>query len=305
MSLTPLRFSGISTFSDDFQAIVDRSVGIASLPLKAIQQDQMRLLSEKAAVGTLNSLVAKLASSLERLGQQSANAAVRATSSSSRVSVAATQSAIPGNWRIDSVDSIAEASIATATAGLATASETELAGAGNFLRLKVGAEVQEIHLQPGEDNLIGVRDRINALGAGVTASILFSGGASGEHFLSLAATETGAQAIELEVRAEAAPNEPGTQLLTLTRPGTDAVLWINGVQIQSSTNLIENAISGLTLTVNQATEGESILLSATANREWKSRRNFSSLRRLQCARRGTRQSVRRGWWSPQGELPHP
>ena len=36
MALAPLTFTGISSFSDDFQVILDRSVSIASLPARAL-----------------------------------------------------------------------------------------------------------------------------------------------------------------------------------------------------------------------------------------------------------------------------
>ena len=37
MSITPLTFTGVSTYSNDFQTILSRAVQIAQLPLKALQ----------------------------------------------------------------------------------------------------------------------------------------------------------------------------------------------------------------------------------------------------------------------------
>jgi hypothetical protein len=39
MTITPLTITGLSSFSDDFQTILNRAVSIASLPLSELQND--------------------------------------------------------------------------------------------------------------------------------------------------------------------------------------------------------------------------------------------------------------------------
>jgi flagellar hook-associated protein 2 len=267
MSIAPLRFTGISAYSEDFQAIVDRAVSIANLPVKALQQDQMQMLSQKAALGGLNSAVAQLASGLRSLGSLSEGGATRASSSSTaRLTVSAASGAPSGAWQVDSIDSIAEAAIATSTQGYANAGATAVAGAGKFLRLTVGAESHDISLTGAEDNLTAIRDRINSLGAGVSAAVLYSGGADAKYYLTLTATETGAQGLSLEARSSAAPENPGTELVSITKPGTDAELSINGVTIRRPSNIITDAIAGLTLNVVSKTSGEPVQISSSLSR---------------------------------------
>ncbi|HBY64481.1 MAG TPA: hypothetical protein DEH78_32070, partial [Solibacterales bacterium] len=47
VSLTPLVFTGISSYSQDFQAIMERAVSIASIPLKSMQNEQTDVLQKK------------------------------------------------------------------------------------------------------------------------------------------------------------------------------------------------------------------------------------------------------------------
>ncbi|MBI3679636.1 MAG: hypothetical protein HY235_04505, partial [Acidobacteria bacterium] len=47
MSLSPLTFTGVSTFSQDFQTILDRASRIASLPIQALQNQQKDLIQQK------------------------------------------------------------------------------------------------------------------------------------------------------------------------------------------------------------------------------------------------------------------
>lgn len=266
MSLTPLRFTGISSYSSDFQTIADRAVSIASLPVKAIQQDQAKLLSQQAALSALNGAVADLAARLTAVGTKAASGAISASSNSSKLSVAVSGSAATGTWRVDSIDSVAESAIATSASGFDAAASTPVAGPGNFLRLNVGSTTHDLTIGDGEDNLNAIRDKINSLGAGVTASVLYSGGSGPKYYLTLTAAQTGAQTLSLESRSVADPEAAGTLLTSTTRAGSDAVVWINGVKVQRSSNRISDAIPGLTLTVNQKTSGDAITIESSPNR---------------------------------------
>jgi flagellar hook-associated protein 2 len=224
MGITPLRFTGISTFSDDFQAVVDRAVSIASLPLVEMQNDQADLLSRKNLLGGLSSVVGTLAAKVEALGALGQSKAVGASSSdTSKVTVTAADTAAPGVYTITDITSVASAASATSAAGYATADAAAVSSDG-VLELVVGYQSYTVDLTAeGKNNLNGLRDAINALGAGVTATVLNTGTGETPYYLSLSSDSTGRRALELrETAGQAAAN-----LLANAPSSTEAVYSTN------------------------------------------------------------------------------
>ncbi|MFZ5926364.1 MAG: flagellar filament capping protein FliD [Acidobacteriota bacterium] len=250
MALAPLTFTGISSFSDDFQVILDRSVSIASLPARALEQEQKGLLSRKVAAGELRTAAADLAAALRQLGQLSKGGALTATSSSFSVQATAGELAAPGLYRISDITSLASQAVARSSAGFADTGATAVTGGSGELELVLGGESHTIALAPGADNLAGVRDAINAGGYGVTASILDTGSGPGRYYLSITASETGERSIELRLT----PGDPGSNLLTTVSAGSNAAFKLNGLDIVSSSNTVTSAIAGVTLELKALTE---------------------------------------------------
>src|SRR5437764_3361093 len=81
MSLAPLTFTGISTFSADFQTILSRAVSIASIPLKGLQNNDADTLQKKTLLSTLGGAASDLGTSLKALGSLGATKALAASSS--------------------------------------------------------------------------------------------------------------------------------------------------------------------------------------------------------------------------------
>src|SRR5438093_201464 len=73
LPFTPLVFTGISSFSSDFQTVLNRAVSIASLPLKRLQNDDVDILQKKQLLGSLNSAVGALGASVAALGTVAEN----------------------------------------------------------------------------------------------------------------------------------------------------------------------------------------------------------------------------------------
>ncbi len=243
MALAPLTFTGISSFSDDFQVILERSVSIASLPARALEQEQTGLLSRKMAAAELRTAVADLAASLRQLGRLSQGGALTASSSSFAVQASAEAGAAPGLYRITNITSLATQAVARTAAGFASLDAGPVSGGGGAVELVVGGESRTLELAPGQDNLAGLRDAINASGLGVTASILDTGSGPERYYLSITATETGERTIELRQT----PGDAGSNLLTVISGGSDAQFELNGVAMRSASNTITGAVAGVTL----------------------------------------------------------
>jgi len=192
MSLSPLTFTGVSQFSTDFQTILDRAVRIAQLPVQALQNRTSDVLQKKLLLGQLSGSVAGLADSLKAVGEISAKRALAASSSRPAViSVTNTGATAAASYTINSVTSLAAAANERTLTGYADSTATPVGSTGHF-RLVVGANDYTFEL--ADNTLVGLRDQINALGAGVTASILTTGDGN---YLSVSTVAPGATTLAL------------------------------------------------------------------------------------------------------------
>src|SRR5262249_42931560 len=137
--------------------------------------------------------------------------------------------------------------------GYADAAATPVSTSGT-VTLQVGAQTTTISLV--SNTLTSLRDQINGLGAGVTASILTT--ADG-NYLSVSANATGAKTLKLFD----APDTSGTNLLTNTNQGTNAVFKLNGIDVSQAGNVVNSVVPGITFTLAGATNSPVTLSLAT------------------------------------------
>lgn len=128
----------------------------------------------------------------------------------------------------------------TSVSGYSDASSTPVS-APTFT-LQFGSETYQIQLNDGNDTMQGLEAAINNLGIGVTASILTAPNAD---YLSVQAQNTGATTLALYAGSSAS----GTDLLTNSNQGTNAVFELDGVPITQSSNDVNSVIPGVTFTL--------------------------------------------------------
>jgi flagellar hook-associated protein 2 len=250
MSLSPLAFSGVSSFSESFQTILNRSQQIASLPLTRLQNDRTDLIQRKTLVTALEGVVGAFTASLRNLGSVGDRAGVTGSSSdTSKVRISSATATSPAQYTIANISSLAAAASETSVTGYASASEGPVSATG-LVRLTVGSQTYDINLAPEQNNLAGLRNAINALGAGVTATIFTTGTGELPNFLSVSATETGAKTLSLLDD----PDGASTSLLTSANQGSNAVFQLNGVTVSKPSNLINDVVSGVSFTILGLTE---------------------------------------------------
>lgn len=264
MGISPLAFTGISKFSEDFQTILKRTVAIASLPVQSLQNDQKTVLEKKAALGDLRSAVGGLGSALEALGTVADGRALAASTSSTAVTASVTSGASPGLYQITEITSLASPAVATSAAGYDTSNATRISTAvDRTVELSVGGTLTSITLTAATDNLQGLRDAINALNAGVTASIFNTGQASAGNFLVLTAATSGAQSLEVRTT----PGAPLSNTMAVTNAGSNAQFKLNGQSVTRTGNLVTGLIPGVNLQLNELTGvGQIITLNLAPNR---------------------------------------
>ena len=247
MGLTPLTFAGISQYSQDFQTILQRVTTIASFPLNQLKNEQQDVAAKRLLTSELSNSVKLLGDKITALKDVAANRAVSATSSNtSKLTIDSVNTDTLTTYNITDVTSIAVAASETSLSSYASSTATQVSASGS-VRLTVGTTLYDIALTSGENNLVGLRDKINTLNSGVTATILTVDAAT--NYLSLSANATGAKVVALRED----PLGLDTSLLTATNQGSNLNFKLNGVQVGRSSNLVNDLVSGVSFTLKQTT----------------------------------------------------
>jgi flagellar hook-associated protein 2 len=250
----PLSFTGVSQYATDYQAVLTRAGQIAQIPVRALQNRDTAILAQKTALGTLNSAVSDLAASLSSLGTVASNQALSAASSDSSVLTAtSTGATVPASYTINSVTSIARAASERSVNGFADAGSTPAsASATKTMKLVVGSQTYTFSLTT--NSLVGLRDKINGLGAGISASILTT---SGGNYLSVSAQTTGATTVQLiddPIDPVTNPTGGNTNFLsytptTVTSAQTDASFADPNATAVSATGTMNLLVGGVSHTL--------------------------------------------------------
>ena len=262
MGLEPIRFSGISSYSADFQKILDRTVAIGAQPINAIQRDQTKLVQQRTLAVGLQTSAESLKKAVTDLGDLGRSRAVGgASSNSSKVSIGTVTATTPATYTISEVTSLARSASAT-SAGYASSTTGTVSSSGT-VRLGFADKEFNISLSAQENTLTGLRDKINALGSGVTASILTTGSGATPYYLSLTSTTAGEKPITLT----SDPSGANTDLLVNKDNGSNANFKVNGVAVSKNSNLVNDVVSGVTFTLGGTTSaGETVSLTLSSNR---------------------------------------
>ena len=116
--------------------------------------------------------------------------------------------------------------------------------------------IGSVTIDSTNNSMQGIRDAINKANLGVTATIISN---SSSNRLVLTSNKTGeTSSMKISVSGDAtisdllAYDPAGTQKLTQTAIGQNALASVNGVAVQNATNTISDAIQGVTLTVSKA-----------------------------------------------------
>lgn len=118
-------------------------------------------------------------------------------------------------------------------------------------------------IDSSNNSLQGIRDAINKAGLGVTATIVSDGSATPYHLV-ITSNKTGASS-SMKIGVTRAPTAPvntalsgllaydpaGTQNMTQSTAAQNSALTVNGIAVTNATNIVSEAIQGVTLNVNK------------------------------------------------------
>jgi flagellar hook-associated protein 2 len=236
---TPLQFTGISQYSSDFQSILTRAVSIAQLPVHALLNRQTNIQQEETELTTLGAAATSVGSALKASGQLGSGQAFSATSTDNNVVTVTNTGASAGtSYSITNVTSLASAASETSTSGYASGTSTPVSTTGT-MQLVSGSKSYPITLGSGQNNLVGLKNAINSLGIGVTASILTAGPTD---YLAVAANSPGATTLQLRDD----PTGANTNILTSSNQGKNTSFNLNGIPISEPSTTINDVVPGLT-----------------------------------------------------------
>ena len=263
-SITPLQMTGVSSMSSNLQQILNRAVSIAQIPLRQLQNKDSDALQEKTLLSGLSSAATSLGTAVKNLTTVAASGSLSASSSDpATVSVQNTGATYAAVHTISNVTSIAASATATSATGFADSAKTQVSANGS-MELVFGTGPNDTYTFTLTNNsLVGLRDKINSLNAGVTADILTTGKGN---YLTLTANSTGA------VQDLSLIDDPGdsthanTQMLANVSKGSDAVFQFDGISVDRTSNMVNDLVPGLTFNLlEQPAQGASIKLTLASD----------------------------------------
>lgn len=245
----------------DLNGLLDQLKEAERGKLTPIIQQSQSYQSKISAYGKLESALDKLQEAAAKLNDVDSFRAVTSSVTGEDITASADADAVPGRYEVE-VAKLAKAQ-SLASAGVADKSE-QLANAGTITITQGSADPLEVSIEDGS-SLEDIRDAINSTkGIGVTASIVNNGS---EYQLVMTSKETGTESAVSNIDVGA------TGLTQLSYDGTDgtgmtetvtaenAELTVNGIDITSQSNRLEEAIQGVTLDlVSVSEDGEPSVL---------------------------------------------
>lgn len=223
----PQYFTGVSTYSSDFQSIIQRAVQIAQLPGIGLQNSVTDNTSKLTALQGLDPSLSALGSDVAALAALASSQGLSASSSdTSTVSVVNTGATAPATYTVSDITSLASAASETSLNGYTA---TQAVSTSGHVDLVVGSKTYSLDLTgAGQNNISGLATAINNAGAGVNATVLTTGSSD---YLVVSASNSGATTLQLNDVA------PGT---LITNNGTGSETSLQTYADEANTPVLSN-----------------------------------------------------------------
>lgn len=243
----------------DTNGMIEQMLALQQRPIVKLQQREAAYQVELSAYGSLQGVLDSLKSAMEDLDSVSDLTNFSASSGDADLfTVSADENVTAGSYNV-TVTQMAEVHKLTSGAF----SEAEQVGEGT-IHLKVGDGSTTDIAVSATDTIDDVAQAINDADAGVHAAVIFDGT---DYFLTLTAEDTGvANVINLTVTDTGDANNTDTNGLSRlvydkdvtvnlanTQTAADSIITVDGVaDINRDTNVIDDVIQGVTITIESA-----------------------------------------------------
>ncbi len=258
MALGPVSFGGLASGLDT-KSIIDAILRAERKPVERLQARQSTLDARRTAVQEFNTKLTALRAVLEDLSAAgSLGARTAGSSDASIVTASATAAAEIGSHDVE-VRSLARAS---RVRSVSVSGRSDPAVSDGTITIRSGSRTAvtiDVSSSEGNNSLVAIRDRINAAGAGIAASIVSDG--DGDLLVVRSATTGVANALTIEDTTNLGLDDP-TGVLDAA---ADATVVVDGVTIESATNVLTNAIQGVTLNLLGKEPGTTVTVSVAAD----------------------------------------
>ena len=271
----------------DVDAIVTSLMNVEKKPLTALATQKTTYQSKISAYGTLKSALSTFQTAVNNLSTASKfNAQTVKSGDPSVFTATASGSATVGNYAV-TVSQLAQAQ-KIATAGFGSAYDVVGTGTmtiafgtydstGNTFTANADKTPTNITISSANNTLAGVRDAINASGAGVTAAIVNDGTTnrlvitskdSGEvNSLKITTTDSDGNNLDAAGLSQLAYDPTATagagNNMTQKQVAKNAKLNIDGIDIVKSSNTVSDAIDGVTFNLLKESGGSAVSLDVT------------------------------------------
>jgi flagellar hook-associated protein 2 len=242
----------------DYQSLITQLVGIRRQSITQLQTDKKGLEITNSAYSNLGSRVKDLVTAAETLKSPTAFGSFKTTVSDSNAITASAGTGASYGAHSVVVTTLAK-SHKMAADGVATATSTIAAGAGSF-SFQVGAGAVQTVAVDATTTLTGLKDSINALNAGVSASVVNDGSTPNPYRLILTGSSTGtSNSINIT------QNDTSLAFSTTLQAAQDAAFTVDGMAFTRQTNSASDIITGVTLDLLAADPART--LSVTVSRD--------------------------------------
>lgn len=256
----------------DVNSIISGLMGVEKVGLNRLQSAAASTQSELSAFGRVQSQLGTLADTMSRLSASTAWTSMQASSGDSSVlTVSADTTAVAGSHtvtvsRLAQPQLLASGTYTNPSAVVGTGKLSIEFGTtdGSSFTAKSGSTPLSITIDSSNNTLAGVRDAINKANAGVSASIVSGAGGSrlvlrsgtgAENTLRITATDDDGNATDANGLSALAWDPAGTagagRNMTQTQAGLNAQFNIDGVDLESTSNTVANALDGVSLTLSK------------------------------------------------------
>lgn len=259
----------------DVESLITRLVALERKPIDQLKQTTDGLKTQLSAIGKLQSSMSSLRDLASKLSHADGfNGASASSSDATTVTASASAGATLGSYSVQVTQMAQAQSIASTAvaAGTSTGTGTITISLGKYATDLSSFDADPartslvIPVASGEDSLESIRDKINAMKAGIVANVVTD--VNGSRLVMRAVDSGAANAFQVTVVDDDGNNTDAAGLSALAFDRTagsevnlgllkqvaqNATASIDGVEVESASNRVENAVQGVTFTLQRQT----------------------------------------------------
>jgi flagellar hook-associated protein 2 len=279
----------------DVNSVISQLLAVERIPLTKLQTQATAMQTQLSTYGKLQSAMSTLRDAASALTKSDTwGQTVGTSSDASAVSVTTSTATLAGQYAVNvtalaSVQSNVSAVYPSANSIVGEGTLRITLGGwsgtgGTTFTPKAGATAVDISAGPPAQSLAELRDKINAAGAGVTASVVTDSSGARLVIRSNATGESNGFRIGVTdndgnntdgLGLSALAYDPAAGVLTMGRAlaASNAAATLNGMAISAESNTLTNVVDGLSLTLNKVTTAPVQLTAAQDNESLKKAMN--------------------------------